>query len=130
MNVDIADMIYNETLTYDTYINGEKSFWSIIQHHKSVINFITKYTGRLLTIDEDAKLTAITDEDKRDFKDMAFILMTDPDMKLTWEKLGENYIVGILIKKAHDVDLQMFQYMIAEQLNKEIPLKFQEGLAI
>ena len=39
IDVDIADMIYNETLTYDTYINGKNSFWSIIQHHKTVLNF-------------------------------------------------------------------------------------------
>ena len=51
-------------------------------------------------MDKDAKLTEMTDEDRRDFEDMAFILMTDPDMKLTWEKFGENYIVGILIKRS------------------------------
>ena len=80
----------------------KKTCWSILQHHNTVLKFLTKYTGRLLTIDKNAKLTDITNEDERDFEDMAFILMTDLDMKLNWEKFGENYIAGILIKKVHD----------------------------
>ena len=65
---------------------------------------MTRYTGRLLTVEKDAKLTEISEEDERDFRDMAFILMTDKTFNYTWEHFGENYIVGILIKKVHDVN--------------------------
>ena len=88
IDVDIEDMM-NDAHYDDINHNGKRSFWSIIQHHKTVINFSTKYTGRLLTIDKDAKLTEITDDDERDFEDMAFILMTDPNMKSSWERFGE-----------------------------------------
>ena len=118
INVDIKDMIYNDKIYFDIDHNAEKSFWSILQHHNTVLNFLTKYTGRLLTIDKDAKLTEITNEDERDFEDMAFILMTDLDMKLNWEKFGENYIVGILIKKVHDVNFEevpIYNRRIAQQ---------------
>ena len=99
LNLDIEDKM-NDARYDDINHIGKRSFWSIIQHHKTVINFLTKYTGRLLTMDKDAKLTEITTEDERDFEDMAFILMTDPDMKLAWEKFGETCIICILIKKS------------------------------
>ena len=47
----------------------------------------------------------ITDEERRDFFHMSWVLQTDPAVMQSRESWGENYIVGIYIKRIHDVNL-------------------------
>ena len=47
----------------------------------------------------------ITDEERRDFFHMSWVLRTDPAVMQSSESWGENYIVGIYIKRIHDVNL-------------------------
>ena len=117
VNVNTAEM-FSDRLHYDENHGGNLSFWSIIKKHGSINSFLNKYRGRLLTIYDKAKLTLITEDDKRDFEDMSWILMTDPDLKKSYESWGENYICGILIKHINNIDLgdvQSYNHRTAPQ---------------
>jgi len=104
VNVNIAEM-FSDRLVYDQEENGEKKFWEIIRNYGTIEKFIRHYNNRLLTIEEDAKLMPITDEERRDFFHMSWVLRTDPAVMQSSESWGENYIVGIYIKRIHDVNL-------------------------
>ena len=92
------------------YGEGLEHKQEIINKHGSVTNFLFSHYRKLLTISSVSLGRDPTEQEKRTFSNMEYLIQTDDNIKRMYDNWGDDYVHGIYYSKITPLNIKADNY--------------------